>query len=344
MSIKQFLNWRFLFTIVFFAIIYEALNKVRSWYYYPEQPIEINFETLLLIAVNLINLLIIACTAFYLIKWLNNNIDWSLKTAFLRIVIEIAIFAIISNSWLFVFNETYCYLKTGQFFLREKDIIFLCVSGTFINFFIIPIVELSIISHEKLEADINAKQLLLENSKFKYEVLKNQINPHFLFNSLSVLNSLITINPNGAKDFTTKFSNVLRHVLDFRFKDRIPLHEEKIFLEQYIFLLKTRFGNALNIELSFPDKFLNKNILPMVLQLLIENAIKHNEISDINPMQINIIATNDGVSVSNTIQLKSSIPSWGIGLDYIKTRYSSFGQTINVINDHNTFNVFVPYI
>lgn len=82
----------------------------------------------------------------------------------------------------------------------------------------------------------------------------------------------------------------------------------------------------------------------MVLQLLIENAIKHNEISDINPMQINIIATNDGVSVSNTIQLKSSIPSWGIGLDYIKTRYSSFGQTINVINDHNTFNVFVPYI
>lgn len=342
MTLKKFLDWRLLAVIALFAVVDQLLDKVRLWYF-SEYPIQYDFHSILSVSISFLNLTTIASMAFFIIRWLNTVMNWSNKNVLLRGIIEIIIFTILSNTLILAFNQTHLYFKVGTFF-RMKDIVYLCISGTVINFFLIPIVELSIMYYSKHQTTINSKQLQIKNEQFKYELLKNQINPHFLFNSLSVLNSLISIDQNLAREFTNNFSNVLRHVLNYKFTDSISLKEEKVFLKEYIYLLKTRFADALDVEIQFSEKFINENILPMVLQLLIENVIKHNEVSDVHPMYILVLAQEKGIIVSNKVRLKSSIPSWGIGLDNIKERYASLGQAIEVKKEQDMFKVFIPYI
>lgn len=342
-SLRQFLTWNVLSAITALTIIHYLLNQITLWYYFDYPIVDFKLETFCIIGANFINVLLMACVAFYVVQWLNFSIPWSLKKGGLRVVVEVIIFTLISNFWLFILNESYLYVKTG-FFLKGKDIVYLCVSGTIINFFILTLVEVFLLLNLRHHIEMTSKKLQLENSKYKYELLKNQLNPHFLFNSLSVLNSLITIDADSAKRFVGGFSNVLRGVLDFRFRDSISLSEEKVFLDQYIYLLKTRFAGTLTIEVIFPDAFLNKKILPMVLQLLIENVIKHNEISDNRPMLIKVKAQDNGITVSNNIQLKSSRSSWGIGLNYIKSHYASTGRDIDIIESNKKFSVFIPYL
>ncbi len=341
MTLKQLLKWKLLSILALFTLTEQFLSQIRLWYF-NSYSIQFTFDTLFVGIIQYINLITIVCVIFIIIKWLNKVMSWS-KTIFLRFIIEIIIFTFLTNTLLFIFNQTYSYFKIG-FIFQLKDIIYLCVSGTVINFFLVPIVELTMIYHTKYQTELRAQQLQIQNTKFEYELLKNQINPHFLFNSLSILNSLITINQNQAKAFTNNLSNVLRYVLDYKNMDSISLEEEKKFLEQYIYLLKTRFGEALHIHLIFSDKYLKKKILPMAIQLLIENVIKHNEISDINPMNVNITTSKNGVSISNQIRLKTSVSSWGIGLENIKNRYTSIGHSIQVNKDKEKFKVSIPYI
>ncbi len=342
LTLKQFLDWKILGFIGLFSIVYQLIDKFELWYY-SGIAIVFNFEFLLFLVSKFVDLLIIVSIAFYIIRWLNRVLSWSSNKVFIRIVIEIIIFTVITNLILLIITQLQIYLKVGHIFFA-KDLLLVCTIGTMINFTIIPIIELSLTSFSKFEAESKSNLLLLENERFRYELLENQLNPHFLFNSLSVLNSLISIKPDQAKKFTNTLSNVLRHVLDFKFTDTISLKSEQDFIEQYVYLLKIRFGDALMVDLSFPEKHLNKKILPMVLQILIENVIKHNKVIDNQPMKISIVANDNGISISNPIQLKSSISSWGIGLDNIKTRYDSFGYSIEVVKNQDTFCILIPYI
>lgn len=342
LTLRQFLDYRLLVVLFLFSLSYRLSEEVETWYF-SNEPITYDLELILFVVNHFITLLLIISTVFYIIRWFNSFLSWSSKNVFYRVILEIILLITVINFWIYLSSQIYIYILAQHIF-TSRDIIKLCASGIKLSFIVIPLVELSIMFHSKYHTDISTKQLQIKNEQFKYELLKNQINPHFLFNSLSILNSLISSDPTQAKKFTNNFSNVLRHVLDFKNTDAISLKEEKEFLVQYIYLLKTRFGDALHVELSFPETYLNKNILPMVLQLLIENVIKHNKVMKSNPMKVNLIANDKGIIVSNRIQIKSSISSWGIGLENIKSRYASLGHIIEITETQQTYSIFIPYI
>lgn len=196
----------------------------------------------------------------------------------------------------------------------------------------------------------NARQfygLQQENIKSQFEVLKNQVNPHFLFNSLNVLSSLIYIDKDAAAKFVRQLSKVYRYVLEYKDKETVSLHNELDFLESYIFLLKTRFAKNLVINTSIHPKYNQKRIVPMALQLLMENAIKHNVISKKKPLKIDIsVNENDYLVITNNLQKKSSVEmSSNIGIKSINKRYEYITDDKVIINKtEGDFTVKLPLV
>lgn len=164
------------------------------------------------------------------------------------------------------------------------------------------------------------RQLMKENISTKYEVLKAKINPHFLFNSLSTLSTLIIQNPKEAVDFVGRFSKLYRSILKSSENPLVSLQEELDFTGHYLYLQKMRFGNNLQVSVNVPEKYSGYFVPPFTLQLLVENAIKHNIISTEQKLSISITATNDYIIVSNNLQKKPAESS-GIGQSNIRERY-----------------------
>jgi hypothetical protein len=171
------------------------------------------------------------------------------------------------------------------------------------------------------ETRVQKQKLIASNASAQYDALKNQLDPHFLFNSLNVLVSLIEDNPDAAVRFTTRLSKVYRYVLEQRSKNLTLLTEEIAFAKLYVSLLKMRFEEALEVEL--PDiKDEQAQIVPLSLQLVLENAIKHNVSSPTKPLIIKVEVKNDMLVVTNNLQKKASMQSSsGVGLSNITHRY-----------------------
>lgn len=195
----------------------------------------------------------------------------------------------------------------------------------------------------------NARQLFglqEENIISQFESLKAQVNPHFLFNSLNVLSSLIFIDPKKAAKFVRQLSKVYRYVLEHKDLDTIRLREEQPFIDSYIFLLKTRFDQNLTVEKKLPEDVMDKHVAPMVIQLLIENAIKHNIVSKLKPLTILLQASDGYLEVRNNLQLKSSTEvSSGIGLNNIRKRYEYLtNKKVEIMETDGFFIVRIPLI
>lgn len=190
------------------------------------------------------------------------------------------------------------------------------------------------------------QELRLENIRNQYEALKNQLNPHMLFNSLNTLRSLIREEPDKAQDYTQQISNVLRYMLQANESKYVTLAEELEFIEAYTFLLKMRYEDNLEFEFDIPRPDHSYLLPPMSLQLLIENAVKHNEISSQKPLRIRISRTDTGVSVCNPVQRKlTSSGGTGIGLDNLSKRYRLlFDREITIVSDAGRFCVTIPLI
>jgi two-component system LytT family sensor kinase len=180
----------------------------------------------------------------------------------------------------------------------------------------------------------------------EFEALKNQVSPHFLFNSLNTLSSLIDENPKQANEFVQKLASVYRYVLTHRDKETVLLHEEIDFVKAYIFLNKIRFGINLNTSIDIDATCIGKNIPTLTIQMLIENAIKHNVISAQKPLYIAISCLNDYLTVENNLQAKlTTNESNGIGLSNIVERYNYLTDKKVLINKSETkFSVSVPLI
>jgi LytS/YehU family sensor histidine kinase len=183
-----------------------------------------------------------------------------------------------------------------------------------------------------------------ENISSRYEVLKNQINPHFLFNSLNTLASLISIDAPAALRFTTKFAKIYRLILEYGEQPLITLSQEMELLESYMFLQQLRFGKNLNIDINITDK--NYVLPPFALQFLAENVIKHNIISEDKPMVIKLIQKGEYLEMKNRIHLKNSLEiSTGIGLKNLSSRYFLLtNKEIKITNDGDFFIVNIPLI
>ena len=202
------------------------------------------------------------------------------------------------------------------------------------------------IANNWIKAIENNEELKRENLLAKYEALKNQVNPHFLFNSLNTLSGVVEQKPELATNFIKKLSDIYRYVLEQNDKELVSLQDEMKFVEDYIFLSRMRFGKALIFISDLPaDNTIQ--IVPLGLQMLVENAIKHNIIADDMPLKIEIGIEGDFVVVRNNIQKKKTIISDKnpLGLDNLKKRYTYFsGLSVEVIESESEFIVKLPII
>lgn len=181
----------------------------------------------------------------------------------------------------------------------------------------------------------------------QFESLKNQINPHFLFNSLNVLASLVHIDTDLSEKFIDQLARSYRYLLEQKDKDLVPLKTEIDFVHSFTFLLKIRFGEKLKVNIRPDKKTMGYYVAPLTLQLLIENAVKHNMISAETPLVIDIYNEEDDfLVVSNNLQLRDKLlPSTGVGQNNIKSRYKLFTSTEVVFEATNDkYTVRIPFI
>ena len=194
------------------------------------------------------------------------------------------------------------------------------------------------------EAAVQQEKLKREQLALQYETLKSQVNPHFLFNNLNSLTSLISSNPEKAIDFVKKLSEVYRYVLDQKDCELVALVTELKFLESYMYLQQIRFGTNLDVQINISNK--NFKVIPLSVQMLVENAIKHNEISDRNPLQISIFSDDDQyLVIENRLHKKSGSEGSGTGIQNISDRYGFFtDKKVLITFNSEKFKVSIPLL
>lgn len=192
---------------------------------------------------------------------------------------------------------------------------------------------------------VRAEKLEKEKINAQFESLKSQVNPHFLFNSLNALSSLIYEDKELAVKYVRQLSEVYRYVLDARSKDLVPLPEELDFLRSYLFLQKMRFGDNLTVEIRL-DQPNRQLIPPLTLQVLVENAIKHNEISSEFPLAVSIYQKKGKLVVENQVRPKTIIDKgMGVGLKNIIARYRLFSdKSIEITRENDLFRIRIPIL
>jgi len=193
---------------------------------------------------------------------------------------------------------------------------------------------------------IKEQKVIAGTASAKFDALKNQLDPHFLFNSLNVLTSLIDENPESAQKFTTALSKVYRYVLEQKNKDLVTVDEELEFAKTYMSLLKMRFEDSIIFEIPEQASNPDSKVVPLSLQLLLENAVKHNMVTSSKPLHIKIYETNNLLVVENNLQPKQIVKkSSGVGLDNIKQRYDLLtDRKVNINQQAESFAVAIPML
>ncbi|MGL4993583.1 MAG: sensor histidine kinase [Bacteroidales bacterium] len=211
------------------------------------------------------------------------------------------------------------------------------------------IVALLVINHsvmQNMRIRQETARLHEENNKAKYVALQRQLNPHFLFNSLNTLIAEIEYDPINAVKFTCNLSDAYRYVLQCQDKMLITIKQELEFMNSYIFLHRVRIGDYITVEIDIQDSYLEAQVPPLTLQLLIENVIKHNIISESKPMHINIHIEDGSLVITNSLNRRKSVSEGGgMGLNNLSNRSKLImGRDIQVSANDSQFTVKVPVI
>lgn len=276
--------------------------------------------------------------------FIDNKFDWEtqgLKKSIYLVVINVVFITFTIGIEMYVIGLIKGDPVPAKYYLNS---FILCILiTTIINLIFISRGIFDFWKHTKYENEV----LKQENLRSQLESLKNQVNPHFLFNSLNTLISIIDDEPEIAKNYTQNLSQVYRYILQAKEKDLVSLREEIDFTKAYNYLLKIRYGNNLRFDVSIPDKYLQYQVPTLVLQMLVENAIKHNVISEARPLKISITMNgNDNMIVSNNYQPKKlNVESDKVGLKNISDRFRILdNKEIQVIQNDTDFIVKLPLI
>ena len=194
--------------------------------------------------------------------------------------------------------------------------------------------------------EVVEQKFIAKSANAQFESLKNQLDPHFLFNSLNVLSSLIDENPDQAQRFTSSMSKIYRYVLEQKDKELVTVEEEIEFAKTYCNLLKTRFEDSVNFEFNVNESVLKSFVVPLSLQLLLENCIKHNFATSSKPLLIKIYSDGDYLYIENNLQQREQMKeSAGIGLSNIVQRYSLLSkQNVFIEKSSEFFRVKIPIL
>lgn len=212
------------------------------------------------------------------------------------------------------------------------------------NWIMVLQIELYLYSRQQTATEKRLSEIAKERALFQFEALKNQINPHFLFNSLNILASLAYQDADKTNLFAKKLSSVYRYLLSTHGSPTVTLSDEMQFLSSYIYLEKIRFGDTLDITISGFDKQTERTVIPTSIQMLVENALKHNINTTGSPLHIMITATNDGICVTNNLQPRSYVPTGGTGLTNLQRQYTLYNKRIEITNDGREFKVTLPFV
>jgi sensor histidine kinase YesM len=279
----------------------------------------------------------------FLLKWFPNEVFRSKNL--LKGAVGGILLTVISLFLIRLFTETIISGKSiPEFFEGEK------LEYYYISFLISAVVSAIFYTvyyyQNKQETKVTEQKIIAGTASAKFDALKNQLDPHFLFNSLNVLSSLIEENPEAATRFTTSLSKVYRYVLEQKSKELVTLEEELKFAALYMSLLTVRFEDS--IVFSSPTHLKNPQakVVPLSLQLLLENAVKHNQVTSAKKLYISIYEENGSLVVTNNVQQKQSLKeSTGVGLQNIRDRYALLTtKPIVITESRGKFSVAIPIL
>lgn len=275
--------------------------------------------------------------------WLNKKLPFE-ENISRRIIVQLVIGGIIGliiRFFLYLFGEPYLPIKLDSLFLAATWALYVFVTiainlGFFTAYFL----------ERWKDSIVRAERLEKEKSQVQFDNLKNQLNPHFLFNALTSLNSLIFEDQGLASQFLQHLSKVYRYVLQNKDKNFVTLQTELDFISNYVFLLETRFKGALTIHFEIQEPSRDRAIVPVTLQILLENALKHNIVDPEKALNIDIFTTGDYLVVSNNLQLKKRVETSNKqGLENLKSLYRFLtDRPVIIENGESRFAVKVPLV
>ena len=303
-------------------------------------------DTELNVRITIVSFVVVAIT-WELLRWINRFLDKHLpfeKDVTKRVVIQLLIgglVGLIVRFGIYFFGEPRLPFKLDELFLAATWFLYLFFPtainlGFFTSYFL----------HRWKDSLVNAERLEKEKSKVQFDNLKNQLNPHFLFNALTSLNSLIFEDQALASRFLQQLSKVYRYVLQHKDKTLVNLQTELDFIDHYVSLLNTRFKTALNISFRIDESARELSIVPVTLQILIENALKHNVIDNEKPLALTITSEDHYLVVRNNVQLKRRVEeSNRQGLDNLRSLYGYLtDRPVMIEDDGMFFSVRIPLL
>lgn len=197
---------------------------------------------------------------------------------------------------------------------------------------------------EVFYAHLREEEISKEKARYQFQLLKTQMNPHFLFNSLNVIASLAYQDAEKTNLFAKKLSTVYRYLLNTYERPTVTVAEEIAFLKSYLYLENIRFENTLAVEIDVATGCEQQQIIPASVQMLVENAIKHNRNTQSSPLHIFVHVSAIGVRVSNNLQLRTDIEGTGTGLANLRKQYAMYGKTIEISESETEYSVLVPFL
>ena len=328
--------------IISFLLAFVMLSS--SIYYYSLLDAGREFDLRTILSVNSIASLLINMVFFYLLlsiqSWAINRYDirqyqlWLILFGLLMGVVLLSPYLSRLQWWWFRDILNYHTYATVQY---AKDLVILVVTFLFtMTIYLMKQNHLAVVGMQKLD---------FENLQNRYTALKNQTDPHFLFNCLNTLNGLIGRDDRRAQEYVQELAMVFRHTM--RDKVVVRLSEELEFVKSYLYLMCIRYFDGLKVVWHIDDKYLDYYVIPSGLQILVENAIKHNIASAKIPLTISISTKEDKIVVENKLQLReqSTSGSTGVGLDNLMEQYRLvFGKDIDIVSKDGQFSVSLPLI
>lgn len=265
---------------------------------------------------------LVASVVLLVLSWINKVFPWN-KNAYVRFAANLLITPMVAVVVMTPLSIITFYVGMDYDHATLKDhlitnlvmaiVMDMIMVGIYEGYYFFNLWKNSLVRNEQLEK---------ENMTARYEALKNQINPHFLFNSLNTASALIHEDPNRAEEFIDEFSKIYRFLLEHQDKNLHLLEDELTFVRSFLSLQEIRFGESLQSTISVEEEKLKYLIPTLSLQLLVENAIKHNQVTAEQPLSITIKDEKDMIVVRNSLQLRSeSLKSTGIGLNNLNARY-----------------------
>ena len=328
--------------IISFLLAFVMLSS--SIYYYSLLDAGREFDLRTILSVNSIASLLVNMVFFYLLlsiqSWAINRYDirqyqlWLILFGLLMGVVLLSPYLSRLQWWWFRDILNYHTYATVQY---AKDLVILVVTFLFtMTIYLMKQNHLAVVGMQKLD---------FENLQNRYTALKNQTDPHFLFNCLNTLNGLIGRDDRRAQEYVQELAMVFRHTM--RDKVVVRLSEELEFVKSYLYLMCIRYFDGLKVVWHIDDKYLDYYVIPSGLQILVENAIKHNIASAKIPLTISISTKGDKIVVENKLQLREQSTSvrTGVGLDNLMEQYRLvFGKDIDIVSKDGQFSVSLPLI